>query len=105
MPWRENVLPLKKELFFIERDEEKRQAFDAEIADLPPDTDIVYIDESGIKKHMSREYGRSPVGERVYLASHGRKYSCSALKQSQEMVNFRNGLFDRHKGNGAQLSQ
>ena len=74
MLWRERVLPLKKELFYIERDEEKRQAFDAEIADLPLDTDIVYIDESGINKHMSREYGRSPVGERVYLPSHGRKY-------------------------------
>ena len=74
MLWRERVLPLKKEPFYIERDEEKRQAFDAEIADLPPDTDIVYIDESGINKHMSREYGRSPVGERVYLPSHGRKY-------------------------------
>ena len=41
---------------------------------LPSGTDIVYVDESGINKHMSREYGRSPVGERVYLPSHGRKY-------------------------------
>jgi transposase len=74
MLWRERRSLLKKELFYIERDEEKRQAFDAEIADLPSDTDIVYVDESGTNKHMSREYGRSPVGERVYLASHGRKY-------------------------------
>jgi len=35
---------------------------------------VVYIDESGVNKHMSREYGRSPVGKRAYLPSHGRKY-------------------------------
>lgn len=42
--------------------------------DLPPETDVVYIDECGINKHMSREYGRSPKGERVYLPCHGRKF-------------------------------
>jgi len=32
------------------------------------------VDECGISKHMSREYGRSPSGERVYLPTHGRKF-------------------------------
>jgi transposase len=67
-------LLLKKEPFYIERDEEKRQSFDAEIASLAHDAEIVYIDESGVNKHMSREYGRSPIGERVYLPSRGRRY-------------------------------
>jgi transposase len=68
-------LPLKKEPFYIERDEEKRQAFDAEMAELPPETDVVYVDECGINKHMSREYGRSTKGKRVYLSTHGRKFT------------------------------
>ena len=67
-------ITFKKEPFYIERDEEKRQSFDAEIASLARGAEIVYIDESGVNKHMSREYGRSPVGERVYLPNRGRRY-------------------------------
>jgi len=48
--------------------------FDAEIAALPPETAIVYVDESGVNKHMSRDYGRSPAGERVYKGIHGRRH-------------------------------
>ena len=67
------VLPLKKEVFYIERDEQKRQDFDDEISQIPPDTDIVYLDQCGVKKDISRQYGRSPAGERVYLPCNGRK--------------------------------
>ncbi len=32
------------------------------------------MDECGINQHMSREYGRAPVGERVYIPSPGRRF-------------------------------
>jgi len=67
-------LPLKKEPFFIERDEEKRKKFDLELAGISAETDICYVDECGISKHMSREYGRSLKGKRVYLPCSGRKF-------------------------------
>jgi transposase len=65
---------IKKEPFFIERDLASRETFDREWADLPPEIDIVYIDECGINQHMTREYGRAPRGERVYLPTSGRKF-------------------------------
>jgi hypothetical protein len=34
-------------------------------------TDICYIDECGMNKHMSREYGRAPKEIRVYLPTPG----------------------------------
>ena len=40
MLWHGRSSPLKKEPYYIERDEQKRQAFDEEIAGLPPDTNI-----------------------------------------------------------------
>jgi transposase len=74
MHWSARKSPIKKEPYYIERDEAKRRAFDEEIDKLPLDTDIIYIDECGIDKHMSREYGRSPAGERVYIPSSGRRF-------------------------------
>ena len=54
---------------------------------LPADTTIVYVDECGINKHLSREYGRSLRGKRVYLPVHGRKYKklniVSALRNNE----------------------
>lgn len=73
MPWQERKSALKKEAFYVERDEEKRAAFDEELASLPSETNIVYIDECGINKQISRDYGRSPVGERVFLPVNGRR--------------------------------
>jgi transposase len=64
-------LPLKKEPYYIERDEEKRREFDEQIAEITPDIDIAYVDESGIKRNMPREYGRAPAGQRVYLPTGG----------------------------------
>ena len=73
MLWHGRSSPLKKEPYYIERDEQKRQAFDEEIAGLPPDTNIAYVDESGVNKETSRTYGRAPAGERVYLPVLGRR--------------------------------
>ena len=72
--WRERASPIKKEPYYIERDEQKRQAFDEEMSALAPEVDVVYVDESGVNSHMSREYGRSPKGERVFLPRPGRKF-------------------------------
>jgi hypothetical protein len=83
MHYPEQELPLKKESFYIERDEEKRQEFDTEIDALPPRTDVVYIDECGINKHMSRDYGRSVKGKRVYLPTHGSKLKKAVNSQSK----------------------
>jgi transposase len=44
------------------------------MSEISSDTDICYIDECGINKHMSREYGRAPKEIRVYLPSPGRKF-------------------------------
>jgi transposase len=57
----------------MERDEEKRRIFDEEISNLPSNTDIVYIDECGVNRDMTREYGRAPAGERVYIPKNGRR--------------------------------
>jgi len=40
---------------------------------LPPDTGIVYLDECGVNQDTAREYGRAPIGERVYLPKTGRR--------------------------------
>jgi transposase len=40
---------------------------------LPAGTDIIYVDECGVKGNMKRLYGRSPAGERVYLPVNGRR--------------------------------
>jgi len=63
-----------------------RQAFDEEMAELPPDADVVYVDECGVNSHMSREYGRSPKGERVYLPKPGRRF-----KKVNVVAGLRNG--------------
>ena len=45
----------KKTTLYPEQNEEKRQAFNAEIATITPD-DIVYIDETVIDSSLQREY-------------------------------------------------
>ncbi|MDR1364645.1 MAG: transposase, partial [Oscillospiraceae bacterium] len=41
---------------------------------MPQNTDIVYIDECGVDRFMTRHYGRSKIGERVFLPKPGRKF-------------------------------
>lgn len=86
MRWSAKKLPLKKEPFYIERDEKKRRDFDEQIAELAPDVDIIHVDECGIKQHMSREYGRAPAGQRVYLPVNGTR-----LKKVNIVAGLRNG--------------
>ena len=44
------------------------------MTEIPSESDICYIDECEISKHMSRDYGRSIKGERVYLSCSGRRF-------------------------------
>ncbi|GHT76932.1 hypothetical protein AGMMS50222_10180 [Endomicrobiia bacterium] len=41
---------------------------------MPQNTDIVYVDKCGVDKFTARHYGRSKIGERVFLPKPGRKF-------------------------------
>ena len=55
---------VKKTRLYAERDEGKRKEFLAEISNINP-ANIVYLDESGIDKFLTREYARAPRGDQV----------------------------------------
>jgi transposase len=44
--------------------QEKRQAFQEEVAELDPER-LIFVDETGATTAMTRTYGRAPAGERV----------------------------------------
>lgn len=62
--WESLALLVKKTTLYQERDEEKRQAFTAEIEQIDPE-DLVYMDESGIDPGTIRDYARAPRGKQV----------------------------------------
>ncbi len=64
----------KKSIFYKERDDIKRTAFLTELAKHDP-RKLVYIDESGIDKFVSREYGRSKRGQKIMGSVSGRRYA------------------------------
>ena len=55
----------KNTVQYIERDEQKRDEFIAQVEALPKDSELYYIDESGFNEYYSREYGYAPRGEKV----------------------------------------
>ncbi|PJD95727.1 MAG: hypothetical protein CK426_04145 [Legionella sp.] len=64
----------KKSTFYKERNELKRAHYIEELSKFPPDK-IVYIDESGIDKFISREYGWGLKGQQVIGEVSGRRYA------------------------------
>jgi len=58
------VAAKKKSFVASERNEEQRQAFRREVAELNV-SDFVFVDEMGIKLDLARSYGRAVPGERV----------------------------------------
>ena len=64
----------KKSTFYKERDDLKRSIFLTELAKHNP-TKIVYIDESGIDKFISREYGRGKRGQKIMGGVSGKRYA------------------------------
>ena len=71
---REKITYKEKECEYEERDEEKRAEFDEKLEEIPPDTPVVYIDESGIDKHLHRKKGRAPKGKKVKKKTKGRRF-------------------------------
>ena len=66
-------LRLKKEPFFKERDEDERRAFESEVAALPEETPVVYIDEAGVQQEMKRTHGRSKRGVKLFVETSGKR--------------------------------
>lgn len=63
----------KKSTYYKERDEKKRQEFLDAIESVEKE-DLVYVDESGIDQFLSRPYGRSPRGQKVYGEISGKRF-------------------------------
>ena len=66
-------LRLKKEPYFKERDDEEREAFEEELAALPKDTPVTYVDEAGVQQEMKRTHGRSKRGVKLYTQTSGKR--------------------------------
>ena len=62
----------KKTTLYKERDEVKRTEFQKKLEQIAPDT-LVYIDEAGLDNRLYREYGRAPLGQKVYANIPGKK--------------------------------
>ena len=62
-------LTVKKSLHATERDPKRvqaeRQAYREQLAPVRPE-DLVFVDESGVNRGMTRLYARSPRGQRAY---------------------------------------
>ena len=63
----------KKTFTYSEKSEVKREEFLREVERIPEE-DRVYVDESGIKDDLKREYGRAPRGVMVGDSKRGRKF-------------------------------
>ena len=63
----------KKTKIYKESSPEKRAEYLEKIAKIPKEN-LVYIDESGIDEYIYREYGRAPVGKKVYGKVSGKKF-------------------------------
>ena len=68
----------KKITLYKERNEQQRQEFLQEIANLNPD-DIVWADESGIDEILYRSYARGPKKSRIYGEKTGKYVSRTSL--------------------------
>jgi transposase len=69
----------KKTKCYSERDENERQRFVAEVASLPADSEIYYIDESGFDEYYHREYGYALRGQKVYGEVSGRRFARTSI--------------------------
>ena len=73
----------KKTTCYYEQDPQKVREYFEKIKDVPKEK-IVYIDETGIDKCLSRKYGRSPKGERVYGKVYGHKFERTNIVAAQQ---------------------
>lgn len=73
---------VKKTTLYAERDEKKRKIFLAAISQYDA-ADIVYLDESGIDKFLSRNYARAERGKQVICDIKGKKYQRVSMIAAQ----------------------
>ena len=78
---------LKKELFYKERDEEERKKFEEELAGISEDTDVIYVDESGVQKEMNPIRGRAKRGVKLYQETSGKR-----IKKDNVIAGYCNGI-------------
>jgi transposase len=71
--FKEERMTLKKTFTYSESSEEKREHFRADSAGIPAEA-WVYLDESGIRTYLSREYGRAARGAPVAGSRRGRRH-------------------------------
>ena len=65
----------KNTIQYKERDEQRREAFIAEVEGLPEDSELYYGDESGFDEYYGREYGYAPRGEKVIGKVSGKHFA------------------------------
>lgn len=78
-----NITRKKKTTHYHEQDPQKVKEYLEKIKDVPKEK-IVYIDETGIDNCLSRQYGRSPKGARVYGKVYGYKFKRTNIVAAQQ---------------------
>ena len=73
----------KKTMHYYEQDAQKVKEYLKNIRDIPPEK-IVYVDGTGIDKCLSREYGRSLKGTRVYGKIYGHRFERTNIVAAQQ---------------------
>ena len=68
---------------YYEQDAQKVKEYLKNIRDIPPEK-IVYVDETGIDKCLSREYRRSLKGTRVYGKIYGHRFERTNIVAAQQ---------------------
>jgi len=64
----------KKASYYKERDQKKREIFEEELEKIA-EKDRVYVDESGIDKYLTRQYGGVVRGKEIFGAISGLRYA------------------------------
>ena len=68
----------KKTITYKEQDKEKVKEYLEKISKIPKNN-IVYVDETGINKHIYREHRRAKKGQKVYGKVSGRKFESTGI--------------------------
>jgi hypothetical protein len=79
--------PIKKEIFYKERDESERNTFIEELSRIPETTNLVYLDEIGVQKEMTPIRGRAKRGVKLYQETSGKR-----IKKDNLIAAYVNGL-------------
>ena len=78
---------IKKEIYYKERDEAERAEFVKELSEIPEETDVIYVDESGVQKEMNPTHGRAKRGVKLYQETSGKR-----TKKENVIAGYLNGI-------------